>query len=42
LSDESVPETEKARYFRALDFIDGPEKDAALVELLTGDLGDLK
>lgn len=42
LSDESVPETEKARYFRALDFIEGPEKDAALVELLTGDLGDLK
>ncbi|MDA7632908.1 dehydrogenase, partial [bacterium] len=42
LSDESVPEAEKARYFRALDFIDGPEKDEALVELLTGDLGDLK
>ena len=42
LSDKSVPEDEKARYFRALDFIDGPEKDEALVELLTGDLGDLK
>ena len=42
LGDKSVPETEKARYFRALDFIEGPEKDEALVELLTGDLGDLK
>ncbi len=42
LGDKSLPESEKPRYFRALDFIDGEEKEAALVELLTGDLGDLK
>ena len=42
LSDQSLSEKERARYFRALDFIEGPEKEAALVELLTGDLGDLK
>ena len=42
LSDQSLSEKERARYFRALDFIEGPEKEAALVELLTGELGDLK
>lgn len=42
LNDKSLPEEEKPRYFRALDFIEGPEKENALVELLTGDLGDLK
>lgn len=36
VSDKTLPEAEQARYFRALDFITGPEKDAALVNLLTG------
>ncbi|MCC6233041.1 MAG: PQQ-dependent sugar dehydrogenase [Verrucomicrobiales bacterium] len=35
LKDPKTPETEKPRYFRAFDFQSGPEKDAALVELLT-------
>jgi len=35
IADKSIPEKEKQRYFRALDFISGPEKEAALVELLT-------
>lgn len=35
INDKSTPETERARYFRSLDFIQGPEKEAALVELLT-------
>lgn len=35
IADKSIPEKEKQRYFRALDFVSGPEKEAALVELLT-------
>ncbi len=35
IKDPSTPESEKPRYFRAFDFQSGPEKDAALVELLT-------
>ncbi len=36
IQDPKTTEPEKARYFRALDFQSGPEKDAALLELLTG------
>ncbi|MBI3880201.1 MAG: NPCBM/NEW2 domain-containing protein [Verrucomicrobia bacterium] len=36
INDKSTTEKEKPRYLRALDFHTGPEKDAALVELLTG------
>jgi hypothetical protein len=32
--DEKTPENERPRYIRALDFISGPEKEAALIELL--------
>jgi putative membrane-bound dehydrogenase-like protein len=35
IADSTTPGAERDRYFRALDFIAGPEKDAALVELLT-------
>jgi putative membrane-bound dehydrogenase-like protein len=35
INHKSTTEPERARYFRSLDFITGPEKDAALVELLT-------
>lgn len=35
VSDKTTPERERARYFRSLDFISGPEKEAALVDLLT-------
>jgi hypothetical protein len=35
IQDANTPQSEKDKYFRALDFIRGPEKDAALVELLT-------
>jgi hypothetical protein len=35
LKDPATAEAEKPRYFRAFDFQTGPEKDAALVELLT-------
>jgi putative membrane-bound dehydrogenase-like protein len=31
---EATPEAEKPRYIRSLDFISGPEKDAALIEML--------
>ncbi len=34
IRDASLPQAEKLRYFRAMDFLEGPEKDAALVELL--------
>jgi len=30
----NTPERERARYFRALDFIKGPEKETALIDLL--------
>lgn len=35
IKDPATPEADKPRYFRAFDFQSGPEKDAALVELLT-------
>src|SRR3989441_9834901 len=35
ISDKSLNNQERNHYFRSLDFISGPEKDAALVELLT-------
>ncbi len=38
LSDQQTPAAEKARYLRALDFLDGPEKEKALVDLLTAGL----
>jgi hypothetical protein len=34
IQDSSTPKEERDRYIRALDFIKGPEKDAALVQLL--------
>lgn len=36
VSDKATPEADKPRYMRAMDFLKGPEKDAALVEILTG------
>lgn len=39
LKDPATAEADKPRYFRAFDFQSGPEKDAALVELLTASLG---
>jgi hypothetical protein len=33
--DRNTPAEERARYLRSLDFIKGPAKDAALLELLT-------
>jgi putative membrane-bound dehydrogenase-like protein len=36
--DKNTPTKEKERYLRALDFIQGPEKDAALVEISTSAL----
>jgi len=35
INDKSTPVNERDRYFRSLDFISGPEKEAALVELLS-------
>ena len=34
IKDPSIDESEKNRYRRALDFLEGPEKDAALLQLL--------
>jgi putative membrane-bound dehydrogenase-like protein len=36
VTDKNTPEADKPRYMRAMDFLKGPEKDAALVEILTG------
>jgi hypothetical protein len=36
VTDKSTPEADKARYMRAMDFQKGPEKEQALVEILTG------
>ena len=36
ISDKASTQQDKDRYLRALDFISGPEKDAALLELVTG------
>jgi putative membrane-bound dehydrogenase-like protein len=38
VTDKNVPEPDKARFLRALDFIKGPEKEAALVEIATSGL----
>ena len=38
VTDKNIPEKEKAHYLRALDFIKGPEKEAALVEIATSGL----
>jgi putative membrane-bound dehydrogenase-like protein len=35
INDKRLSENDRNHYFRSLDFISGPEKDAALVELLT-------
>ncbi len=35
INDKSVSEKERGRYLRAFDFLTGPEKDAALLQLLT-------
>ncbi len=35
IGDKSLTEHEREHYFRSLDFISGPEKEAALLELLT-------
>src|SRR6266404_4187734 len=35
IKDKSLSAAERDHYFRALDFVSGPEKDAALIELLT-------
>jgi putative membrane-bound dehydrogenase-like protein len=35
ISDKNTSEADRARYFRSLDFIKGPEKDAALLKLAT-------
>ena len=34
-TDKSTPEVERARYMRAMDFLKGPEKEAALIEMVT-------
>ena len=38
ITDKNIPENDKNRYLRALDFIKGPEKEAALVEIATSGL----
>jgi hypothetical protein len=35
ITDKNTSQAEQARYFRSLDFISGPEKDAALLDLVT-------
>jgi hypothetical protein len=35
IKNDTIEKSERDRYFRALDFISGPEKEAALLELLT-------
>jgi hypothetical protein len=35
ITDKNTPSEARERYLRALDFIKGPEKEAALVELVT-------
>jgi len=35
ITDKSLTSQERDHYFRSLDFITGPEKDAALLQLLT-------
>jgi putative membrane-bound dehydrogenase-like protein len=38
VTDPATPEDDKPRYMRALDFIKGPEKEAALIEIATSSL----
>ncbi|HKQ38632.1 MAG TPA: HEAT repeat domain-containing protein, partial [Verrucomicrobiae bacterium] len=38
ITDKNIPENDKGRYLRSLDFIKGPEKEAALVEIATSGL----
>jgi hypothetical protein len=38
ITDSKTSETERPRYIRSLDFLKGPEKDAALLEMATGAL----
>ena len=40
IKDPTTTAADKARYLRALDFIKGPEKDAALIELLASHNGN--
>ena len=42
IKDASLPKSEKLRYFRAMDFLEGPEKEAALIDLLIYDLDGLE
>jgi hypothetical protein len=35
INDKSTTEADKQRYLRAFDFLTGPEKDSALLKLLT-------
>jgi hypothetical protein len=37
-TDKATPDADKARYVRALDYIQGPEKEAALLEIATAGL----
>jgi putative membrane-bound dehydrogenase-like protein len=39
INDPATPAAEREHYMRAFDFVQGPEKDAALIELLTGAAG---
>ncbi len=38
IQDKSTTEAERPRFIRSLDFLTGPEKDAALLQLLTADV----
>ena len=38
ITDKNISENDKSRYLRALDFIKGPEKEAALLEIATSGL----
>jgi len=40
IADPSIPATDLPRYFRALDFLPGSRRDAALVRLASLDIGD--
>lgn len=42
IKNDSLPKSEKLRYFRAMDFLEGPEKEAALIDLLTYDPNGLE
>jgi hypothetical protein len=38
ITDKNATEKEREHYLRALDFIQGPEKEAALLEIATAEL----